>query len=302
MSAAWKTPSTLAVFDGAAGQLATVTKDDPRLIRVWELASADDPARPPELHGGTALRGHVVDVYQLAFSQDRRRIASAGTGLRENKRVREIRVWDAATGACLFTRIFPTMMSTLDGGLALSPDGLRLAVDDYAAVNRLSPKDARQDGSATAALRTLVRVLEVDSGKDLCVLAGHASRVAALAFGKDGRFLASGDRDGGVFVWDTTTAAPLHAAPLQGPFPFQLRFSPDGSRLVALDREQAKLWDVDSGHEVLILRAAPLRGGDEGFNPQLAWSPDGRRLATLNWNRTLSVWDAGEAYSARKSK
>jgi WD40 repeat protein len=137
--------------------------------------------------------------------------------------------------------------------------------------------------------------------KELCVLAGHASRIAALAFAKDGRLLASGDRDGCVFVWDTTTAAPIHAAPLQGPFPFQLCFSPDGRRLVALDREQAKLWDVDSGHEVLILRAAPLRGGDEGFNPQLAWSPDGRRLATLNWNRTLSVWDAGEAYSARKS-
>lgn len=92
---------------------------------------------------------------------------------------------------------------------------------------------------------------------------------------------------------DAATGRALHVRPLQGPY-FQLAFSPDGARLAAIDREEVKLWDVESGQELLLLRGAPQRSADNGFNPRLVWSADGRRLASSNWDASISVWNGDE--------
>ena len=60
------------------------------------------------------------------------------------------------------------------------------------------------------------------------------------------------------------------------------------------------LWDVRTGREALRLRGAPFRSSDPGFNPQVAWSPDGRRLAASNFDFSLSVWNAGFAEEQRQ--
>jgi serine/threonine protein kinase len=75
---------------------------------------------------------------------------------------------------------------------------------------------------------------------------------------------------------------------------WELAFSPDGRRLAAVSRVHVQLWDVITGQMVLVLRGAPPRPHDNGFNPCVAWSLDGRFLAASNWNRSVSVWDAAE--------
>jgi tetratricopeptide (TPR) repeat protein len=77
-----------------------------------------------------------------------------------------------------------------------------------------------------------------------------------------------------------------------------LAFSPDGARLAGASRERVQLWDVASGQDILFLRGAKPRPSDNGFNPRIAWSPDGARLAVANWDRTVSVWDAGDQTTA----
>jgi WD40 repeat protein len=47
-----------------------------------------------------------------------------------------------------------------------------------------------------------------------------------------------------------------------------------------------KLWDSVTGREVLNLP------GHTGRVNSVAFSPDGRRLATGNWDRTVKVWEA----------
>jgi hypothetical protein len=48
---------------------------------------------------------------------------------------------------------------------------------------------------------------------------------------------------------------------------------------------------------VLALRGAPPRPKDVGFNPKIAWSPDGRRLAASNWNGVASIWDSADQHT-----
>jgi tetratricopeptide (TPR) repeat protein len=74
-----------------------------------------------------------------------------------------------------------------------------------------------------------------------------------------------------------------------------LAFSPEGLRLAAAGRNRVMLWDTSTGEELLTLRGAPPRPTDNGFNPRVAFSPDGRRLVAINWDDSLSLWSADAA-------
>jgi WD40 repeat protein len=295
----WRTPALKANFSGDGRRLATIAQKDPFLIQTWNVVPAGGSSHQPEVRALSDLRGHAFTVYQVVMSRDGRRVASAGLGKAEGKTAREIRVWDAATGGCLFHKIVRGELQTplydgfLGGALALSPDGGQIAFDTY--------RDGSQPatGAQTAAITAEVHVVEVASGNELLCLTGHSPWISSLTFAHDGQRLASGDREGIIRVWNTKEGSPLHAAPLQGPT-WQLSFSPDGTRLAGVERSAVvKLWDVDSGQELLVLRGSAPPAHDPGFNPQLAWSPDGRRLAAANYDKGLSVWDAGENYPAR---
>ena len=70
-----------------------------------------------------------------------------------------------------------------------------------------------------------------------------------------------------------------------------MAFSPDGKRLAtASDDQTAKVWDAESGKELLTLRghSGPVNG--------VAFSPDGKRLATASGDGTVQVY----AFSLRE--
>ena len=73
-----------------------------------------------------------------------------------------------------------------------------------------------------------------------------------------------------------------------GPFkvlvPFAL--SPDGRRLAAA-APNIKIWDAESGAEVLA-----LKGDDKPSLTSLAYSPDGRRIVSGGFDGMVKAWDA----------
>jgi WD40 repeat protein len=149
------------------------------------------------------------------------------------------------------------------GPIALSPDGAIVAVES----------------------RADIRLFDTATGRPLRDLVGHLSRLDALAFSPDGRCLASVEgRD--IRIWDPATGKLRRALkPADGYHRFAA-FSPD-SRLLAVlaedgDEDKVRLWEIESGNERPAL-ATGVRLGT------LAFSPDGKRLATVGDD--LCLWE-----------
>jgi WD40 repeat protein len=217
------------------------------------------------------LGGRAARVASAQFSPDGRLAAAGGFD-------GTIGIWDTATGREL--RVLHTGPIF---ALAVSPDGRVIAAGG-------------QDGT--------IKLWDVASGHELHTLVGHAAWVTSVAFSPDGRVLASGSLDRTVKLWDTASGGELRT--LRGHFSDvnSVAFSPDG-RVVAsggghlgADGVNAanaiKLWDVDSGRELrtLIGHAAWVTG--------VAFSPDGKHLASSSGDQTARLWDVDSGREERR--
>jgi WD40 repeat protein len=229
-------------------------------IRLWDAVTGAP--------FGPRFQADDSPVPQVTFSPDGKLLASA--------HYRSAVVWDVGGGRAIGEAIGgPADQSS---SVAFSPDGDRLAVAGY-------------DGSVELLdATTLATEVRIDVGQP----------VLTVAFSPDGSLLATGSVDGTVALWYGASGQPVGTPIDAGPvWVWQVAFSPDG-RLLAVatdpngprdsfnpDREgEAQLWDVATRRPV----GRPMIPGRHSV-AAVAFSPDGRLLATGSQEQRAQLWD-----------
>jgi WD40 repeat protein len=134
------------------------------------------------------------------------------------------------------------------------------------------------------------------------ILHAHERPVRALAYSRDGRWMASVGEEGKVLLWDVAnkmseTALETHLP--TAPSPSGLAFSPDSRWLAVGGMNALAIWDVTNQKP-----AQRLDGSVPGFVRSLSFSPDGTELAAAGqfgargFRRTSDQWELAESYPA----
>jgi eukaryotic-like serine/threonine-protein kinase len=118
-------------------------------------------------------------------------------------------------------------------------------------------------------------------------LPGHAGGAMSVALSSDGNLAASVDRDGVLRGWDVADDRLLWFQ-VQADSQYDLAFRPDGRQLATTGRGEIHLRDSKTGRVVRTLQ------GHSGVVNRLAYSPDGRWLASGGADRLVKVWDTGD--------
>jgi RNA polymerase sigma factor (sigma-70 family) len=146
-----------------------------------------------------------------------------------------------------------------------------------------------------------IRLWEAATGKPKGSLRQPGrSGICVLAFAPDGRTLLSGGFDldqvpgSTFFLWDMAAGKLARALPAPGPV-VNCAFSPDGRWFATADSEHAVLvWDAASCQRKWQLEVAhrvSAVGPPLGLGVALAFSPDGKTLATGGSDGVVSLWD-----------
>jgi WD40 repeat protein len=178
----------------------------------------------------------------------------------------QVRLWDLTT----HTQIaLPSRYSV--AAVAFSPDGKTLAIEAYG-----------------------VRLWDLTTHHKIGASFGPLTTYA-MAFTPDGKTLATEDPDGKVRLWDVATTGTQIGSPF-GDRVDAMAVSPDGKEMVtAGDDGKARLWDLKSHHQLgvplTIGPRIPGSGGPGSGQQAVAFSPNGKILATASGLGAVRLWD-----------
>ena len=199
----------------------------------------------------------------LSFSPDSRWLASVGSD-------QVLQIWDVLTRKCIRTIKGPYFR------VCFSPNGKWIAAEGGPELSNIKLWDAQ-------------------SGEESLTLKGFTG--GGIAFSPDSRRLASGGENQAVNVWDTNNGQVVLT--LQAKFFEDVAFSSDGHRIATCNTPphdmpgEVRLWDANSGRELFS-----IRGHTAGIK-KLAFSKDGKRLATASVDHTVNLWDVTSPQEAR---
>lgn len=261
-----------------AGNVATERRGPYRLYQ-WDVAEPHLIGEKP-LNLLAKIPGHAFRDF--VFSADGSRLA-ASPPLESGA----IRVWDSASGAEI--RTIATSASSVSAA-DLSADGQALVYRAWSPGPEKGPVRAEVVVVATATGEVRRRI-ELPPGRmvaSACLrLDGRLLAAAEVAVRLEGTSLAP-EAPWHIILWEVASGREqLRLAGVEISARPGLVFSPDGSRLAAVDGNgTVQVWDVATGQPAFpTLRAgAGLTG--------LAYSSDGRRLAAAGLDDRVRLYDA----------
>lgn len=198
------------------------------------------------------FKDDYLPVTSIIFSTHNRYLASSS---RER-----ITIWDVATGKA--QRIFRVEMPIQLGNLSV-----------FSA-------DSRYFAFANG---KTIEIWDVETGKEHQTLRGR-SKFHSLAFSENGSYLASGQDDHSIDIWEVTMDKDRHT--INDYAVNSVALSADGKYLASGgDDCLTRIWDTTTGKERQVLE------GHNGLITLVAFSADGQYLASAS-PRCIKIWDS----------
>jgi RNA polymerase sigma factor (sigma-70 family) len=268
-------------------------EDDPKTKpKRPERADIIQPAMMPLTHG----KGAVTVV---AFSPDGKMVATAGAD-------KTIRLWELSTGKAIKKLTVtgePTALTfTADGKRIVSGSGDgsvkawnaengELVWNTNALRGEKIAIAASPDGARVATGgNNVIFVIDTATGK---IFLGMKTiqNVRGLAFSPDGKLLASAGKEGNIHLWDPPTGKQIQT--LKGGDCNSIAFAPKGDAIAVAEDKGLRLFDIQNGKE-------KFHRDSKEVVRAVAYSPDGKTLASVGDDRVVRLWDAATGKEQRQ--
>lgn len=270
-AAATSAPATTAAVTTAPATSAAVTTPAATTAASDTTEAATtvaDTTPPPTTAGPTptpapygtnfaTFQAHDSIVLNMAYSPDGKTLVTAsedGT----------VKLWDTATNQ---------VTATLTGhegpvrAVAFSPNGKYLVTGS-------------QDKTAI--------VWDLSNNSKKYTLSGQSATITSVAFNPDGNSLATGSDDQTVYLWKMDNGQKFGATFNIKDNVTAIAYAPDGKTLaVGTQKGSLKLFDLGNANE----KPAPLGKGHDGTIWSLAFSHNGKYLASGSLDKTTRLWN-----------
>jgi len=243
-------------FSPDGNKLYTASRDG--TVKIWDVS-------PLAGSDWLNLAGHPNRVRSVAYRPDGKQLATLGYD-------GTVRVWDAVSGEELLTITLTAMIDSINsvgnalaGGVSYSPDGQRLAYNDL----------------------NTTKIVDATTGAEILSLTTTDSAGNDVAFSPDGTKIAVGSETAGLIIYDSSNGKILIQFPIPSGYNGRITFSPDGKRIASANEDAAHIWDITTGKELVTFSG---HGEGSALN-DIAYSPDGKWIATSGNDATVKVWD-----------